>query len=314
MAEAYQKFLAYDWSDERWQSYLLDLYPTPGHKQIIKFKKKWYKKNVDTSFDEKYEPESSDSSSSWSRGSTRPSAQHSHTYGDEHLWAIMKHKAALCFMAYAIALTLVVGAVVNIFSTQQALLMLVLAFVLEILVKYGFKFKKEYLQSVLLDDVGVMPIMSFTLLTPGMHPTLRMFGLVPSALTALLSISHICKGCTSIPNFIRNSVLPLAQVQARYQIMQVRANVEVTLGFVLVGSIFMFHTSPVSVILYWNFMMMRYMTSSWTQATFRKVDGTLQPICGKIPGIRSIYSALKRVLYSFVDPTAKRSGSMCTIL
>jgi len=59
MAEGYQKFLEFDWSDERWQTYLDGLYPPPNHKQVLRFKKKWYKKNVDSDFDDTYEPEAS---------------------------------------------------------------------------------------------------------------------------------------------------------------------------------------------------------------------------------------------------------------
>lgn len=59
MAESYEAFLSFDWSDERWRSYLNGLYPPPNQapkaffealesyeeqEQIAKFKKKWYKK------------------------------------------------------------------------------------------------------------------------------------------------------------------------------------------------------------------------------------------------------------------------------
>jgi len=72
--------------------------------------------------------------------------------------------------------------------------------------------------------------------------------------------------------------------------------------------------APISAMLFWNFMMMRYMMSAWTQASFRKIDAALSPILGRIPGIGRLYDMLKRGLYSFVDPEARRSGRLCTIL
>merc|ERR1712060_123564 len=102
---------------------------------------------------------------------------------------------------------------------------LVSSFVLEILAKYGLKFNTQYVHSVLLDDVGVMPIMALTLLTPGLHPAIRMFALVPPSLTALLSFSQICKAHTRLPNVVRDFFAPIAGVSARYQVMQFRAGV-----------------------------------------------------------------------------------------
>eukprot|EP00438_Fugacium_kawagutii_P002284 Skav226043 [mRNA] locus=scaffold211:35634:36772:+ [translate_table: standard] len=68
----YEEFLSFDWSDERWRIYLNGLYPPPkacsvyrklsmlalgacAQEQIAKFKKKWYKKNIDATFDDSYE-------------------------------------------------------------------------------------------------------------------------------------------------------------------------------------------------------------------------------------------------------------------
>lgn len=312
MAEKYQEFLQFDWSDERWRNYFDSLYPTPSSGQILKFKKKWYKRVIDSGFDDTCQP-SVESFSSNKEPKAPTSATFRAAYGDDDRWAVMSRKAIICFCAYAMALIMAAGAMAHSFPPLHALMVLVSAFVLEILAKYGFKFKKEYLQSVLLDDVGIMPIMSFTLLMPGLHPDLRMLALIPSVLTALLSISSICKGSASLPKFVRDFFSPLAQVSARHQVMQARSHIEVLLGVVLIVGVFIFYAAPISVILYWNFMMMRYMTNSWTQGTFQKIDRTLEPIFGGIPGVRNLYIIAKSKLYGFVDPEAKRGG-MCTIL
>ncbi|CAE7382551.1 unnamed protein product [Symbiodinium natans] len=47
MADDYERFLSYDWSDERWRAYLNGLHPPPSQEQIVKYKKKWYKKRLE---------------------------------------------------------------------------------------------------------------------------------------------------------------------------------------------------------------------------------------------------------------------------
>eukprot|EP00743_Colponemidia_sp_Colp-15_P002381 GILK01002580.1.p1 GENE.GILK01002580.1~~GILK01002580.1.p1 ORF type:complete len:232 (-),score=37.13 GILK01002580.1:175-870(-) len=50
-SKAEEAFLAFDFSaDARWQTYFSNLYPTPPMKLVNKYKKKWYKANVDPSF------------------------------------------------------------------------------------------------------------------------------------------------------------------------------------------------------------------------------------------------------------------------
>lgn len=322
MAEGHQKFLDFDWSDERWQTYLNGLYPPPNHKQLLKFKKKWYKKNIDPDFDDAYEPptftpsSSSTGGDSSSSSSTRTAATPPPfaAYSDGNRWSAMGPKATICFVAYAVALFMATGAAAGVFPAYQALVVLVSAFILEVLAKYGLKFNSNYIQNLVLDDVGVMPIMSLTLLTPGLHSAIRIFALVPSFLTALLSFSQICKHHARLPAFVRDYFSPLAEISARYRVMQIRADLEVALGFTLVGGVFAAKAAPISALLFWNFMMMRYMMSSWTQASFRKIDNLLNPVLGKIPGIGNLYTLLKRQLYGFVDPESRRAGRLCTIL
>lgn len=332
--EGCQGFLDFDWSDERWVSYLSNLYPAPVGKQLLKFKKKWYKKNIDPDFDESFdpeprasEPEPSSSSSAAPTGSSssggrgppdEPAPMHpaftNKSYHDGTRWSIMGQKATICFGAYAVSLVMATGAVAGVFPAYQALLVLVGAFALEILAKYGLKFKADYMHAVLLDDVGAMPIMSLTLLTPGLHPGVRILALGPGFLTALLSFAQICKNHKRLPAWLRDFFAPLAEMKARIQVFKVRGHLEVAIGLIMALGIFVGLAAPFPALFFWNFMVMRYMMSSWTQASFKAIDDTLNPVLGKIPLIRNLYFSLKRTLYSFVDADARKSGSFCTIL
>jgi len=310
MESKYEEYLNFNWSDERWQKYLDSLYPAPNFKQIQKFKKKWYKKTIDPDFDDNFEPEAPAAST------TSVGEGGSATYQDTNRWGMMGKKASICFAAYAVAIAVTVIAAAGALPPTQALVMMVSAFVLEILAKYGLKFSTHYLQSVLLDDVGVMPMMALTLLTPGLHTGVRLLALVPHFLTALMSFAQICKAHAALPESVREFFSPLAEPSARYKIMQARADAEVLLGFVLIVGVFTGRAAPISALLFWNFMMMRHMMSAWTQATFRKLDGIIDPILGRIPLVGNGYRAMKRALYSFVDPEKRRNktSSFCSIL
>lgn len=319
--ESLQQFLDFDWSHEGWQSYVEGLYPAPNAKQMLKFKKKWYKKKIDSEFDDSWEPpappgeEKAANDGGGGQSSSAQSAFPGASYTDGTRWAVMGPKSTICFVAYALAMIIAIGAVAGVFPPWQALWVLVGAFLLEILSKYGLKLNATYLHALLLDDVGAMPIMAVTLLMPGLHPYVRTMALSSPFITALLSFSQICKFYGKLSPTIHDFFAPLAEPSARHQVMQFRSHLEVGLGFILISGVFGAFAAPVSGIFYWNFMMMRYMLSPWTQHSFRKIDTTVGPAVGKIPGIRNIYGAIKRGLFSFVDPDKKGGkGGFCTIL
>ena len=58
------QFKSYDWStNEKWQSYLKNVYPMPPLNRLEKMKRKWYKNNVDKDFDVDFVSTSTSSSS-----------------------------------------------------------------------------------------------------------------------------------------------------------------------------------------------------------------------------------------------------------
>merc|ERR1712039_1090284 len=133
--------------------------------------------------------------------------------------------------------------------------------------------------------------------------------------TALMSFAQIVKHAKipGVPSFLASKVEVLTDISVRYRIMQARADGEVMLGIMVIIGVFTKLSSPMSPLLIWNFLMMRYTLSPWTQASFRKIDGLLNPVLGKIPLVNTLYSKLKDLLCSFTDPT-QRSSRGCSIL
>lgn len=318
--EDYQQFTDFDWSsDQKWQTYLDGLYPPPNQRQLLKFKKKWYKKHIDADFDDTYEPtprkpmpssSTSEPTSASQAGAFLPSGPHS----DGARWAVLGIKSVVVALAYGLGLVMCIGSTAGVLPGYQALAILVMGFFLELVAKYGIKFSTQYLHNILLDDVGVMPMMALTLFTPGLHPVVRQLALAPPFLTGLMSFAQICQTSPKISSVLADFFSPLAESSARHAIMQWRAHLELALGFGLIAAVLMVRAAPISALLFWNFMMMRYMMSPWTQASFRKIDNVLNPTLGNIPLVQNGYAALKRGLYSFVDPQSKKAGRLCTIL
>mmetsp|Transcript_88380 Transcript_88380/g.248996 ORF Transcript_88380/g.248996 Transcript_88380/m.248996 type:complete len:314 (+) Transcript_88380:67-1008(+) len=313
MEVKYQQFLDFNWSNEKWQAYLDGLYPTPTHKQILKFKKKWYKKSVDAEFDESYEPSSSGVAADSGPSATSGPAGMP-TSGDVAKWAALGSRALPCFVIYAGGMALAVASVFGIFPASKALMALAVASVFDVLSRHAFKFSKEYLQNVMMDEAGRQCLGTMALLMPGLHKSLAVVGLVPSFLMALLSVAQIAKACDRVPGFLRKAFSPMAEPSAQYPMMQVKADAEVGAGFFLIVGVFMGLSSPMSPLLYWNVMTIRYAMSAWTQASFRKIDGLLSLVLGRIPLVSTVYSKLKDFLYGFVDPARRRQASSCNIL
>jgi len=235
-------------------------------------------------------------------------------YHDGARWGAIGQKATICFGAYSVAIFMAVGSWAGVFPPYQATVIMVVSFVLEIVAKFGVKLSKTYMHNVLVDDVGTMPILAATVLMPGLHPKVRLLAVLPLFLTALLSLGQICKFHIRLPSFVRDFWSPLASAKARKQVMRARADVEVGLGIIMVVGALGMYCAPITVILFWNFMMMRYMMSSWTQDSFQRMDKLLSPVLLKVPGIKQGYQALKGWLYSYVDPESKSAGKLCTIL
>ncbi len=57
MEQKFKSFQDFDWSNNQgWQSYFSNLFPTPPLSKVERFKRKWYRDNVDKDFDVTYQP------------------------------------------------------------------------------------------------------------------------------------------------------------------------------------------------------------------------------------------------------------------
>jgi len=86
-SEAEQKYREFDWSSNpKWLAYLDNLFPTPSGSTLEKVKRKWYKKNIDSSLDIDSVPESSSSTNDTKSSTDASGSTHRQTTGstDSH--------------------------------------------------------------------------------------------------------------------------------------------------------------------------------------------------------------------------------------
>lgn len=227
----------------------------------------------------------------------------------------MGTKSSVCLSAYGSGLGLALAAVVGLVDTALPLGLLTGGFLSELLCKHRFRFSKEWLQEIAQEEVGIMPFMAVVFFMPGFNKAFRVLALMPVGLTALMSFTMICRHCGALPGFVVRAVTPLTEVSLRYQLMQTKADSEVMLGVALIVGAVSGVCTPLSPLLFWNVLSMRYALSPWTQASFRKVDGFLSPVLGRIPGVSTLYGKFKDVLHNFAVPSeAGGARPRCSIL
>jgi len=57
MEQKFKEYRKFDWTlNDKWQTYLENIFPTPSRERLEKIRRKWYRDNVDKDFDLSYEP------------------------------------------------------------------------------------------------------------------------------------------------------------------------------------------------------------------------------------------------------------------
>ncbi|CAK0896901.1 unnamed protein product [Prorocentrum cordatum] len=172
MDKQYSQFNLFDWNDERWQAYLSGIYPPPNYRQLLKFRKKWYKRTIDPEFDVDYEPVTAPSRGTSSGGGDGGPAR-PNTRSDD-VWANTKYIWKVnCFLSYLWSLAYVVSSAFQLVSVRLALVILSASVALELLARHGIQCRRDYLagglRTLLREDVGPVPLFALAALAPGLQ-------------------------------------------------------------------------------------------------------------------------------------------------
>jgi hypothetical protein len=97
------------------------------------------------------------------------------------------------------------------------------------------------------------------------------------------------------------------------------ASVEVMIGMFLIFELFTPYRNFIILVVFWNFMKMRYQLDPFTKQAFSKLDGALSPIMSRIPLVGGVYTSAKGYASRAVAPPtpgAQSGGLMsgCTVM
>ncbi len=57
MEQKYEAYKRFDWqTNQKWQLYMDNIFPTPTRERIEKMRRKWYRDNIDKEYDLSWEP------------------------------------------------------------------------------------------------------------------------------------------------------------------------------------------------------------------------------------------------------------------
>eukprot|EP00920_Eleutheroschizon_duboscqi_P006731 GHVT01015770.1.p1 GENE.GHVT01015770.1~~GHVT01015770.1.p1 ORF type:complete len:292 (-),score=61.83 GHVT01015770.1:305-1180(-) len=277
-------FWSFDWGgSEEWQRYFADLYPTPPASQVLKWKKKWFKRNVDPSFDLSSPDPTSASSPGTSTTSNRPASSfssspssNSSSLSQPAKYLLAAATAAelaggLCYLLWLLPL-LPASMSFRLYPSSMGLLCAGLLCSLGKSVEVSFSV--DCLQQALQTDAGQGLMFCFVAAAQPRHFLL----IIPLLLTAAIDLAANTNQLAQVRPlnllvtnpYVAKGILYVER--NRLRVMQVRADCEVMNGALALFRLFSGMFGLLGVFLFFNFLKMRYATSAFTMATFRKID------------------------------------------
>mmetsp|Transcript_22302 Transcript_22302/g.47804 ORF Transcript_22302/g.47804 Transcript_22302/m.47804 type:complete len:328 (+) Transcript_22302:13-996(+) len=325
LTEAEEAFLTFDWTNEGWQKYFNELYPQPNHAQAMKFKKKWYRANIDSSLDANFDPLEADRarreasetkskktdggpglSSSEAFANVAPAAVSSLSRPMKRMSLLLHLVSVICGFCY-----LPFGADLY-FKALQAFCF---GFVVELYGKYGRpRLQVAWWRPILLDDAFCSLILTMMFLPA--RPLV--FVLAMPTLSSVLFCGEAVKSDEAVLpaalGFLKQRLLACVEPKRKQTVLQLRSDIEVGVVFLLITMALLSQGNVVLPLIFLNFMRIRYLVNPFTQASFKKVDSRVSPMFEKIPGVGWVWNKFKGFLYSCVDKDKLTKTPKCSIL
>ncbi|CDJ39764.1 hypothetical protein, conserved [Eimeria tenella] len=349
-----EKFVCFDWSaSQEWQEYLASLYPTPPLNKMLKWKKKFYKAHQDAAFDinstkvddvlnGNFSPGVSSGDSSCSGSYSGPRMPpFSRPIGSPPSATVLKVLSPLTLFCLVAGMLKTVLAAATSRRDPMASLLLTGALLLRLYGCFGLPPIKFWPLSQLGDSIANegVPYFERVLQNDAMHGVLfsLLTGLMPNSLPLLASplltgslvAAYILREGSGMLSLLKN-IGPVQSFTSmmdrkRFQILQLRADLEVYFGlFFVVWSLLRMNVSLseffVPAYLYWQLQKIRFQTCPYTQASIRRLDGTIMALTNHraCPGVlRLVYEKVRIFCIRQVQPPEPPGGprsSLCTIM
>ncbi|KAF7458687.1 family UPF0121 protein [Cryptosporidium felis] len=279
--KAEREFLEYDWSASNlWQQYYNNLYPTPSSSQLVVFKRKWFKKNVNSEL-EIYPKEQY---SNFAQNNKNDSNFSNYKNASEQI--LIQSKGYKMWMVLSLSFSLLLSLLIPIISfvpvlnrsalfhrlVQLCTTMYIVGLginLYEISVKPIKFLSTEFWQKILTEDSfhSFISLLAFF----GLTYSFPMIFIIP-AITSIFILSNYQ------PLFQDDRIVYLFQIvkKNRNHLYQRRAYFEViALGIYVIFSTITGRISIIYISLYWCLMKIKYPIDPYIQYTFRAVDSNI---------------------------------------
>jgi hypothetical protein len=298
MEEKYKKFLEYDWQNSReWQLYYSNLFPTPPGNKILTFKKRFYKNKVDSEFDDKYVP-------------PEPSTYQQPTYSQPNIQTTPQ-SPILGMIETIVWLVFLSTIITNYHSLKFA----AFALLVRVIKRTGKpSFTINYAQLIFLDEHFQLMLYAILLLIDRFN----YFTLLPIILTAVLNISEFIKSKGAMFRVL----LPYANkvINKRVEIAEIRSNIEIGIGFLLVLGIIFGTNSFFLPIFYWQYLRFKYIVNEDTKRTFYNINRYVNILKNKpfVPSAAKYVITKLQDFFSYLGrteaaPGQRAGGQNCSI-
>lgn len=278
MEEKYKKFKEYNWTESvEWKSYYTNIFPTPPPSKILRYKKKFYRNKIDPDFDIDYKPPNEEDNSNSSTNSSSTSYnQKANTNNNSFQDMFSKeqtfesYKAAQSLanpinsnLLIVIETFLLIAFIISLPSSHKTSLLALLAFLVRTIRSVGIpKFDMIYFRALIMNDS--CHTLLYTLQT--LLDKFNYYIIIPVLISTIIALSDNGRNIVLVKkytNLVNNK---------REELIEIRSNIEVTIGFVSIFGVFLKINSILTPILYWQAMKFRYILNPYIKKSFSQLN------------------------------------------
>ena len=278
MEEKYKKFKEYNWTDSaEWKSYYTNIFPTPPPSKILRYKKKFYRNKIDPDFDIDYKPlNEEDNSNSSTNSSSTSYNQKANTNNNSFQDMFSKeqtfesYKAAQSLanpinsnLLIVIETFLLIAFIISLPSSHKTSILALLAFLVRTIRSVGIpKFDMIYFRALIMNDS--CHTLLYTLQT--LLDKFNYYIIIPILISTIIALSDNGRNIVLVKkytNLVNNK---------REELIEIRSNIEVAIGFVSIFGVFLKINSILTPILYWQAMKFRYILNPYIKKSFSQLN------------------------------------------
>ena len=278
MEEKYKKFKEYNWAESaEWKSYYTNIFPTPPPSKILRYKKKFYRNKIDPDFDIDYKPPNEEdntnsstnsSSTSYNQKANTNNNSFQDMFSKEQTFESYKAAQSLANpinsnLLIVIETFLLIAFIISLPSSHKTSLLALLAFLVRTIRSVGIpKFDMIYFRALIMNDS--CHTLLYTLQT--LLDKFNYYIIIPVLISTIIALSDNGRNIVLVKkytNLVNNK---------REELIEIRSNIEVTIGFVSIFGVFLKINSILTPILYWQAMKFRYILNPYIKKSFSQLN------------------------------------------